>query len=101
MKCFILILIVLIGTISLLTAEEPVPSDCDVLTDLISLGIRNSIHPRSSFPGTTALVLYPHGITLSEQTKEAIEAQPTSKFFHRELEARLNENISISDCSPG
>lgn len=101
MKCFIITLIILVGTVSSLTAEEPVPSDCDVLTDLLSLGIRNSMNSHSSFGGTTAIVSYPHGVRLSAQTKEAIEALFTAEGFSLTPEARNADyrfTIAVTDA---
>jgi len=101
MKKIVITLIVIAVATSSLRAEQHILSDFDVLTDVLSQGIKKIIILHSPFPGKTVTVSYSHGIKLSSKTKETVEALFTSEGFFITPETYYPDyrfTISITDA---
>lgn len=85
MKIILKTLLCLIATAGFSNAENYVPSDFTILTDLFSQSIQKIITSHVSLygenSGKTASVSYSHGIELSSETKEILEALLTAEGF--------------------
>ncbi len=85
MKLILIILLSPIAIAGFSNAEDYVPSDFTILTDLFSQSVQKIITPHLSLygenSGKTASVSYSHGIELSSETKETLEALLTAEGF--------------------
>ena len=85
MKIILKTLLCLTATAVFSNAEHYVPSDYTILTDLFSRSIQEIITPHASLygknSGKTAFISYSHGIELSSETKEILEALLTAEGF--------------------
>lgn len=85
MKLILIMLVYLTAIAGFSNAEDYVPSDFTLLTGLFSQSIQNIITPHvslySEISNKTASVSYSHGIVLSSETKETLEALLTAEGF--------------------